>query len=70
MIDSACPVVCYSIYSSPIGELLLTSDGEALTGLHMCQHRGRPAPGPEAGWQRDDSAFRVGPRAVRCLFRG
>ena len=32
MIDSACPVVCYSIYSSPIGDLLLTSDGEALTG--------------------------------------
>jgi methylated-DNA-[protein]-cysteine S-methyltransferase len=70
MIDSACPVVCYSIYSSPIGDLLLTSDGEALTGLHMCQRRGRPASGPEAGWQRDDSALKAVHEQLDAYFRG
>ena len=70
MIDSACPVVCYSIYSSPIGELLLTSDGDALTGLSMCQHRGRPAQGPEAGWQRDDSVFQAVREQLDAYFAG
>src|SRR5437899_251164 len=28
----------YSILNTPIGELLLTSDGEALTGVHMEPH--------------------------------
>jgi methylated-DNA-[protein]-cysteine S-methyltransferase len=70
MIDSACPVVCYSIYSSPIGELLLTSDGEALTGLYMCQHRGRPASGPESGWRRDDSALKAVREQLDAYFRG
>ena len=53
MIDSNRGGISYSVYSSPIGDLLLTSDGEALTGLTMCEHRGRPALGPEPGWQRD-----------------
>jgi methylated-DNA-[protein]-cysteine S-methyltransferase len=70
MIDSACPVVCYSIYSSPIGELLLTSDGKALTGLKMCQHRGRPARGPEPGWQRDDSVFQAAREQLDAYFSG
>ena len=47
MIEKECLSVCHSIYSSPIGDLLLTSDGEALTGLYMCQHKGRPAAEPE-----------------------
>jgi methylated-DNA-[protein]-cysteine S-methyltransferase len=70
MIDSACPVVCYSVYSSPIGDLLMTSDGDALTSLHMCQHRGRPAAGPEAGWQRDDSVFAAVREQLGAYFRG
>jgi len=32
----------YSYFSSPIGPLLLTSDGEALTGLHLPEERGKP----------------------------
>jgi methylated-DNA-[protein]-cysteine S-methyltransferase len=70
MIDSACPVVCYSNFSSPIGELLLTSDGEALTGLNMCQRRGKPARGPEAGWQRDDSVFQAAFEQLEAYFSG
>jgi methylated-DNA-[protein]-cysteine S-methyltransferase len=70
MIDSACPVVCYSIFSSPIGELLMTSDGEALTGLNMCQRRGKPARGPEAGWQRDDSVFEAAREQLEAYFSG
>jgi methylated-DNA-[protein]-cysteine S-methyltransferase len=70
MIDSACPVVCYSIYSSPIGELLLTSDGTALTGLTMSEHRGRPAQGPKAGWRQDDSLFQAIRQQLDAYFRG
>ena len=69
MIDSASTVVCYSIYSSPIGELMLTSDGEALTGLHdvPAQREARPGPGP--GWRRDDSAFRAVREQLEAYFR-
>ena len=70
MIDSACPVVCYSVYSSPIGDLLLTSDGDALTGLTMCLHKGRPAQGPKAGWQRDDSVFQAVRDQLGAYFGG
>ena len=55
MSDSTCSVR-YSVFSSPIGDLMLTADGESLTGLYMCEHKGRPATGPEPSWQRDDSA--------------
>lgn len=70
MIDSACPVVCYTNYSSPIGELLLTSDGVALTGLTMSLHEGRPTQGPAAGWQRDDSVFRGVREQLDAYFAG
>ena len=46
MFDSARAVVCYSTYSSPIGDLLLTSDGVTLTGLYMCRRNGRPEAAP------------------------
>jgi methylated-DNA-[protein]-cysteine S-methyltransferase len=70
MIDSARPIVGYSIYSSPIGDLLLTSDGESLTGLNMCQHRGRPASAPKAEWRRDDSLFRTIREQLEAYFEG
>ena len=42
----------YTYFNSPIEPLLLTSDGESLTGLYMSAHR----QGPESGadWQRND----------------
>jgi methylated-DNA-[protein]-cysteine S-methyltransferase len=41
----------YTTIASPIGELLLASDGRALTELHMA-----PFEVP-SGWQRDESRF-------------
>jgi methylated-DNA-[protein]-cysteine S-methyltransferase len=70
MIDTKCRGVLYSVYSSPIGDLTLTSDGAALTGLYMCQHRGQPASGPEASWQRDDSAFQAVREQLASYFDG
>jgi methylated-DNA-[protein]-cysteine S-methyltransferase len=43
----------FSLFPSPLGDLLLVSDGEALTGLHMA---GGAAPEPD--WLRDDEPFR------------
>ncbi|MET7639959.1 methylated-DNA--[protein]-cysteine S-methyltransferase [Streptomyces sp. NPDC005438] len=43
----------YTRVSSPLDALLLTSDGEALTGLYMTEHRYGPALGPD--WVADDS---------------
>ena len=45
----------YTTTPSPVGELLLTGDGAALTGLYLPDHRGGPI--PEPGWRRDDGAF-------------
>jgi methylated-DNA-[protein]-cysteine S-methyltransferase len=41
----------YTTITSPIGDLLLTSDGDSLTGLQMS-----PFDPPTGGW-RDDAAF-------------
>ncbi len=38
--------VFYSTIGSPIGELTLTSDGTALTGLYMELHKGMPEAAP------------------------
>jgi len=70
MISSASRVVCYSSYLSPIGELLLASDGESVTGISMAEHRGKPAQGPEPGWRRDDSAFRAVCEQLEAYFEG
>jgi len=58
----------YSSYSSSIGELLLTSDGEALTGLHLPRRDGSLAELPGPGWRRDDSAFREARRQLEAYF--
>jgi len=52
----------FSLFPSPLGELLLVSDGEALTGLHMV---GGKAPDPD--WLRDDGPF-LGVRAQLMEF--
>jgi methylated-DNA-[protein]-cysteine S-methyltransferase len=70
MNELTCSEVCYSFYPSPIGDLLLTSDGDALTGLYMVQHKGRSAPRPEPGWQPDDSAFRAVREQLGAYFAG
>ena len=47
--------VFYHLLPSPVGGLLLVSDGEALTGLFMSDHKGGPAPQP--AWRRDEGPF-------------
>jgi methylated-DNA-[protein]-cysteine S-methyltransferase len=42
----------YTFMESPIGPLQLISDGEALTGLFMNEHKGGPGSGED--WVRDD----------------
>jgi methylated-DNA-[protein]-cysteine S-methyltransferase len=44
---------CYTTFESPVGPLLLMSDGTSLTGLHTDNDKHRPAVGPD--WMRDDA---------------
>jgi len=60
----------YSYDSSPVGDLLLTWDEDALTGLTMAQHKGKAAPRPEPGWRRDDAAFHIVHDQLRAFFAG
>src|SRR5262249_50808786 len=60
----------YSHYSSPVGSLVLTSDGGALRGLHLPRRDGSPAPLPEAGWRQDDSTFRDVHAQLDAYFAG
>jgi methylated-DNA-[protein]-cysteine S-methyltransferase len=53
---------------SPIGELTLASDGEALTGLYMTEQRHRPAL-PDAG-ARDDAVLAAARRQLAEYFAG
>jgi len=57
-------MVYYELIPSPIGQLLLTSDGESLTGLYLENHKGGPSIGP--AWKRDPSKF----SAARDQFDG
>jgi methylated-DNA-[protein]-cysteine S-methyltransferase len=57
-------------YSSPIGPLLLSSDGEALTSLHLPFERGKPSDqGPENGRQ-DRGPFRDAIDQLDAYFAG
>ncbi len=49
--------VYFRQFSSPIGKLLLTSDGHALTGLHMSSLAEASAPRPGVTWKQDDGVF-------------
>ena len=60
----------YTYFDSPLEPLLLTSDGEALTGLFMVEHRH----GPEvnADWTEDEHAapFPEAKAQLDAYFRG
>ena len=47
--------ILYHLFPSPVGQLLLVSDGNALTGLYMNDHEGSPQ--PEPGWSNDQGNF-------------
>jgi methylated-DNA-[protein]-cysteine S-methyltransferase len=55
-------------YSSPVGVLVLTSDGEALTGLHLPLPDGGAAPLPGSGWRRDEAPFREAVDQLHAYF--
>lgn len=64
--------VYYRQLSSPLGTLLLTSDGAALTGLYMGRHAEDEAREtmPAAAWKRSDSAFRAAVEQISAYFEG
>lgn len=63
--------IYYSIVESPLDALLLTSDGVALTGVHMAEYRDEPVR-PAPGWlQRDELPVLAQARAeLRTFFAG
>jgi methylated-DNA-[protein]-cysteine S-methyltransferase len=60
--------VRYSLYDSPVGELLLTGDGDALTGLYFPS--GSKAAAAQADWRRDDGLFAPVVRELDAYFAG
>jgi methylated-DNA-[protein]-cysteine S-methyltransferase len=55
--------VYWSIFASPIGDLLLMGDGAALTGMDFDRI-------PDPAWQRDDGAFDEAKDQLRAYFGG
>lgn len=60
--------VFYWELSSPLGELLLVSDGESLTGVYYEDHRRGPARG--ANWRRDAGPFKQVQDELAAYFAG
>jgi methylated-DNA-[protein]-cysteine S-methyltransferase len=61
------PAQSYTTVASPVGELLLVSDGVALTGLYPTAHREGPT---VAGARRDDAWFAGVRDQLSAYFRG
>ena len=60
-------VTSYTRCSSPVGEWLLVSDGEGLTGMYPESHRAVP---DTSNWKRDDAFFAGVLDQVRAYFAG
>jgi methylated-DNA-[protein]-cysteine S-methyltransferase len=60
----------YCHHSSPVGELVLTSDGEALTGLHLPLRDGSAAPLSGSDWRQDNGPFRAAREQLSAYFDG
>ena len=58
----------YDTAPSPLGPLLLTSDGDAITGVFMERHRHGPAVG--ADWVRDAAPFAALREQLDAYFAG
>lgn len=70
--DNAMPLPTDTVYftelDSPIGTLLITGDGEVITGLHMEDQATGPAPGEH--WHRDDQCFHEAREQLLAYFKG
>jgi len=62
----AAPLQSYTTLASPVGELLLLSDGVALTGLYPASHRDLP---DTTGARRDDTWFAGVRDQLEAYFR-
>ena len=58
----------WTTFESPIGELLIIGDEDAVSALYMEAHRGRPA--PAAGAERDDDRLAYATRQLGEYFEG
>lgn len=58
----------YALVPSPIGQLVLVGDGEAITGLYMSPQR--HAPEAAAHWRRDPAPFRGLTDQLGAYFAG
>lgn len=58
----------YTEMDSPIGTLLITGNGDAITGLHMDNQSTRPV--IDERWCRDDSVFRDARAQLAAYFEG
>jgi methylated-DNA-[protein]-cysteine S-methyltransferase len=56
----------YTTLDTPIGELMLTGDDEALTGLYLPNS----LPTPRADWRRDEARFAAATAQLREYFAG
>ncbi len=59
----------YRQFSSPLGKLLLTSNGRSLTGLFMTRLAESSAPDFTSDWKQDDAPFRAVSRSLRRTSR-
>jgi methylated-DNA-[protein]-cysteine S-methyltransferase len=60
--------IYYQVVSAPIGDLMLVSNGEALTGVYMSdQTHGLQ---PQADWQRDEAEFDSIAKQLAAYFAG
>lgn len=62
------PTTYYTTMNSPLGPLLLTSDGQALTSLNMDSHKHDITPRPE--WRHDDAPFAAAQAQLDAYFAG
>jgi len=65
VIATAAPA--YAVVPSPIGDLLLTSDGDALTGLHMDPGEGFTI---DPNWEDGDDVLTRAADQLRAYFAG
>jgi methylated-DNA-[protein]-cysteine S-methyltransferase len=61
-------MIFYTTLDSPVGALVLTSKGEAVTGLFMDKYKGEPF--SIGDWTRDDGLFRDAADQLRAYFAG
>ncbi len=60
--------ILYSIITSPIGELLLTSDGKSVTGVSMQNQKHGPKRTKD--WKRNDAALNEPRTQLQAYFAG